>query len=432
MIPRSDLDIGWTDLLAAAGYCAMPRRAASLHADLEDAWSAPGEVEAVACLSVRSAFDMLLHVLALPRGSEIIFSAVTIPDMPRIAVAHGLVPVPMDLDMRTLTVDEAALERALSERTRMVVVAHLFGSRMPIDPVAALARRHQLLLVEDCAQAYRGDGYRGSPYSDVALFSFGPIKTSTALGGALMWIRDARLAARMRSRQAVLPQQSRVPFVRRVLKYAAIKLLLLPPAFTLFARLCGALGTTHDTIISSAARGFPGADLLAQIRRRPCTPLLLLLSRRLGQVRRARISTRVANAQLLAALLPHVRRPGEAAKAHVHWIFPVLHPQPAEAVARLWRAGFDATQGASSLQVVPPPRYRPDLHASNAAAIMERVLYLPVHPGMGGPAAGRLARVAAGIWASKTRGDWPEPHGSPAAGLFSPWQGPAPRTGVAG
>jgi perosamine synthetase len=427
MIPRSDLDIGWTDLLAATGYCAMPQRASRLHEDLEAAWSAPGEVDAVVCLSVRSAFDMLLHVLALPRGSEIIFSAVTIPDMPRIARAHGLVPIPMDLDMRTLTVHPAAFERALSTRTKMVVVAHLFGSRMPMEPLATLARRHELLLVEDCAQAYRGDGYRGSPLSDVALFSFGPIKTSTALGGALVWIRDARLAARMRDRQAALPQQGRLPYLRRVLKYSAIKLLLRPPAFTLFARLCGALGTTHDAVISGAARGFPGADLLAQIRRRPCTPLLLLLRRRLGQVCRSRIARRVENAQQLAALLPQVHRPGEAAATHAHWIFPVLHPRPAEAVARFWRAGFDATLGASSLQVVQPPRHRRDLRARNAAAIMERVLYLPVHPAVIRSAAARLADVAAEAWPARAMGDWPGPRAvtAPAAAPTSPGRTPA-------
>jgi perosamine synthetase len=408
MIPRSDLDIGWTDLLAAAGYCAMPRRAARLHGDLERRWSVPGESEAVISLSVRTAFDQLLHVLALPRGSEVIFSAVTIPDMPRIAEAHGLVPVPVDLDMRTLTVDPASVERALSVRTRLVVVAHLFGSRMPLHAVASLARRHRLLLVEDCAQAYCGDGYRGSPHTDVALFSFGPIKTSTALGGAVVWIRDATLAARMRSRQATLPQQARGMFLRRVLKYATIKLLLLPPAYTAFVLLCRALGTTHDSIVSGAGRGFPGADLLAQIRRRPATPLLLLLSRRLAQVRRPhtakRIAQRVANAQLLSAVLPQVRRPGEAATLHAHWIFPVLHTRPADAVVQLWRAGFDATLGASSLQVVQPPRDRPDLHASRAAAAMERVLYLPVHRTIGDAAARRMVRVAARIWASTDEG----------------------------
>jgi hypothetical protein len=75
-----------------------------------------------------------------------------------------------------------------------------------------------------------------------------------------------------------------------------------------------------------------------------------------------------------------------------------LHPRPADAVIRLWRAGFDATQGASSLQVVQPPQDRPDLRACRAAAVMERILYLPVHRKIGVAAASRLVCAAARIW----------------------------------
>ena len=53
-------------------------------------------------LSVRTALDLLLEAWALPRGSEVLMSAVTIPDMVAIVRHHGLVPVPVDLDMRRL------------------------------------------------------------------------------------------------------------------------------------------------------------------------------------------------------------------------------------------------------------------------------------------------------------------------------------------
>ena len=57
---------------------------------LESFWS-EGRNDALACLSVRSGFDLLLQSFALPAGSEVLFSAVTIQDMPKIAEAHGLV-----------------------------------------------------------------------------------------------------------------------------------------------------------------------------------------------------------------------------------------------------------------------------------------------------------------------------------------------------
>jgi len=78
------------------------------------------------CLSVRSGFDALLAALALPAGAEVLTSALTIRDMTRIIEAHGLVPVPVDLDMRRLAVRPEDLARAATPRTRAV---NGFGTR---------------------------------------------------------------------------------------------------------------------------------------------------------------------------------------------------------------------------------------------------------------------------------------------------------------
>src|SRR5690606_37140318 len=84
----------------------------------EQAWGPSGD--ALACLSVRTGFDLLLQALQLPPGSEVLLSAITIADMARIIQAHGLVPVPVDLDPETLQVCSARLETLLSPRTRML------------------------------------------------------------------------------------------------------------------------------------------------------------------------------------------------------------------------------------------------------------------------------------------------------------------------
>ncbi|TMI03484.1 MAG: DegT/DnrJ/EryC1/StrS aminotransferase family protein, partial [Betaproteobacteria bacterium] len=111
----------------------------------------------------------------------------------------------------------------VTARTRAIVVAHLFGSRMAMEPISAAARRHELLVIEDCAQAFAADGYRGSAQSDVSLFSFGPIKTSTALGGALLRVSDAGLRTAMLARQRKYPGQRRAAYVRKLMKCAALK-----------------------------------------------------------------------------------------------------------------------------------------------------------------------------------------------------------------
>lgn len=154
---------------------------------------------------MRSGFDLVLQQLALPRGGEILVSAVTIADMVHIIEHHGLVAVPLDLDPATCAVRPNVLDAAVTTNTRAIVIAHLFGSRMEMDGIVAFAQRHKLFLFEDCAQAFAADGYRGHPDTDVAIFSFGTIKTATAGGGALFSFRDGTLRTAIAERQRSYP-----------------------------------------------------------------------------------------------------------------------------------------------------------------------------------------------------------------------------------
>src|SRR5438445_8933735 len=122
--------------------------------DVERLWSAQGA--ALACYSVRSGFHLLLSALALPRGSEVLFSAMTHPDMPRLAKHHGLVPVPIDLEPATLAPRPELVLRAMTDRTRMLVVAHLFGGRVDLAPLAEICRLNGILLVQGFARAFQG------------------------------------------------------------------------------------------------------------------------------------------------------------------------------------------------------------------------------------------------------------------------------------
>ncbi|CAN0486213.1 unnamed protein product, partial [Scytosiphon promiscuus] len=93
-------------------------------------------------LSIRTAFDLYLKALDLPRGSRVVCSALTIPHMVDIFEEHGLVPVPVDLDTDTLAPEPGALEAAAERhrpgkggddgerRVRAIYVAHVFGAQV--------------------------------------------------------------------------------------------------------------------------------------------------------------------------------------------------------------------------------------------------------------------------------------------------------------
>lgn len=398
MIPRGTPDIGWADLVFGLLRSVWPDDPAATQARIEGRWS--GAHDTLVCLSVRSGLDLLLQAAAWPQGSEVLVSAVTIPDMITLVEQHGLVPVPIDLDPETLAVDLDQLRRAIGPRTRAILVAHLFGSRMLLAPLVAIAREYGLFVIEDCAQAYDAV-YRGDPGSDARLWSFGPIKTQTALGGAIVQLNDADLLQRMRRIQSGYPRQRRLPFARRVLLMAALKFLARPARFALFVALCRLRKQDHDRLLYQAVRGFAGRDLLARLRQQPSAPLLRLLERRLLHADADRVARRAAFARRMLAQLPEQVQLGTRAHRHTHWVIPILSAAPDTLVRVLQAHGFDATRIASSLICVLSAPTRPQLDPVRTRRWLERIVYLPTYQPVPDRKLAQLAQIVREVEAAR-------------------------------
>jgi len=391
MWPRKRFDIGWRDYWAALAYCLVRRDRAAAAGRVEQCWD--GGDRAWACLSVRSGFDLLWQVLQLPPGSEVLVSALTIPHMIDILCEHQLVPIPIDVDLDSMAPRVELMQQAITPRTRAVVVAHLFGSRFPLEPVIELARENRLLVVEDCAQAFAGEQFRGHTEADVSMFSFGPIKTATALGGAVFRVRDAELLERLREAQTKQPVQNRRLYFQRIVKYMVLHFLSGRLAFGTLVRVAGWIGWDYDQFIHRAVRGFPGRRWLKKVRRQPSAPLLALLARRLQLFDTRRFRQRTARGeQLLDLLQPAVFCPGASATVRTHWAFPVWADEPARLIRSLRRAGFDAT-GSHSLIAVDPPTDRPELEPRAARRLLRHMVALPVFPELPPQEVERMARV---------------------------------------
>src|SRR5690349_3818451 len=107
----------------------------------------------------RMAFHYILRALNLPAGSEIVFPALTFWVVPEIARRNGLRPVFVDVDPSTFNLDAAQVEGALTERTRAIVPTHLYGLPCAMSEIMKIAEKHDLVVIEDCAQAV-GAQYR--------------------------------------------------------------------------------------------------------------------------------------------------------------------------------------------------------------------------------------------------------------------------------
>ena len=380
MYARKQLDFSFRDLLAAVCFTFQPGlKRESLNAQLQQMWSR--EDEAVVALSVRTAFDAFLSALALPKGSEVVMTGINIPDMVALVRHHGLVVVPVDLEIPTLQVRLDLLRRAITPRTRLIVAAHLYGARMDMAPVfEAVADRPDIHVVEDCAQAFRGCAdYLGDPRSGISLYSFGAIKTATAFGGAMARVRCPTLCQAVRDRLVGYPAQGRWQFFKRAVKYAVLKAVTLPLPYGILVRLCNLTGNSHDEWLIAAVRNFKGGDLPARIRQQPALPQLALLRRRLGQVRNGYLDARIAAGDFVSTRLREVLEiPGAGNASNTYWLFPVCSAEKDKIVTVLRERGFDATCSSTQLrairseqEIAGPP--------SQCMACIDSTVYLPVY-----------------------------------------------------
>lgn len=343
--------------------------------------------DSLVCLSVRSGFDLLLHSVDWAPGCEVIMSGLTIPDMPRIVEANGLRPVGVDIDLQTMQPDIGEIRRSITPQTRAIVVAHLLGGICDISPVLEVAREHNLLVIEDCAQAYVGTDYQGDERADVSMFSFGPIKTNTALAGGVFRIRNSRLREKMERVQDQWKIQSRLTFAKRIAKYAFVKIISTRPMCGGFYRLMRFFGSNHDGVASTMARGFAGTGFFTRIRLQPSFPLLRLLRHKLVSFDPASTGKRRELGESFVRMIGgDACVLGAAMQRQTYWVLPLLVDEPATLVQKLWDAGFDGSNSCSLHAIV-------DDEDSTAAAILRHIVFLPLHAGMPESELKRMADV---------------------------------------
>jgi hypothetical protein len=189
---------------------------------------------AVAAPFGRMAFYYILRALDLPQGSEIIFPALTFWVVPEMARRAGLRPVFVDVDPTTFNLDPAKIEAAVTERTRAIVPTHLYGQPCDMSEVMRVAERHDLFVVEDCAQA-AGARYRGrlvGTFGAASFFSFQMLKGINTYGGGMAMTNDAGLAARVREQAEAEPLQTSGDLIKRFAGGFAARVGVSPRGFT--------------------------------------------------------------------------------------------------------------------------------------------------------------------------------------------------------
>jgi perosamine synthetase len=169
---------------------------------LEEGFAAKtGRSHGIAVCNGSVALDVAIAALGLGPGDEVILPSFTIISCAAAVVRAGATPVLVDCEPDTWNTNAERIAARITSRTKAIMVVHIYGLPVDIDPILALAHRYRLKTIEDAAEMH-GQTCRGRPcgsFGDISTFSFYPNKLVTTGEGGIVLTDDPTLAERCRA-----------------------------------------------------------------------------------------------------------------------------------------------------------------------------------------------------------------------------------------
>ena len=194
---REEVERAVCDVLARTHYILGPEVAA-----FEQEFARWNQIEhAIGCASGTDALVLALRACGVGPGDEVLAPSFTFMATAGAVSSVGATPVFCEIDPASFNLDPAQLEKKITPRTKAIVVVHLYGHPADMNPILEIGRKHNLKIIEDCAQA-TGAEYHGKKVGtmgDVGCFSFFPSKNLGGAGdGGMVTTRHADIDERVR------------------------------------------------------------------------------------------------------------------------------------------------------------------------------------------------------------------------------------------
>jgi perosamine synthetase len=201
-IPLSQPDITDAEIAAVCAVLRTPHLSlgpelAAFEAELA---AYHGVDHAVAVSSGTAGLHLALLTQGIGEGDEVILPSFAFAGIANAVLQVGAAPVLAEIDPQTLNLDPAAVELAITPRTRAILAVHTFGVPAQMDALVDIARRHNLVLLEDACEAIgaKFGARRAGSFGELAILGFYPNKQMTTGEGGAVLARDAGHAARLR------------------------------------------------------------------------------------------------------------------------------------------------------------------------------------------------------------------------------------------
>lgn len=160
-----------------------------------------GRKYGIAVSNGTAALEIAAQALGITEGDEVIMPTFTIISCAMAITKLGAIPVLIDSDIHTWNMNVDEIEAKITEKTKAIMIVHLYGLPVKVDKVLELAKKYNLKVIEDAAEMH-GQTYNGRPcgsFGDISTFSFYPNKHITTGEGGMVVTDDEKLADRCRS-----------------------------------------------------------------------------------------------------------------------------------------------------------------------------------------------------------------------------------------
>lgn len=194
---KKEIDNGIQDVLNATSFILGPNVQA-LEKEVADYC---GVKHAIGVASGTDALHLALLAADIGPGDEVITSPFTFIATAEAIAYVGAKPVFVDINPDTFNIDPDLIEAAITDKTKAVMPVHMFGQSVDMDPIAAICKKHELKIIEDCAQSFGAEygGKKSGAYGDLGCFSFFPSKNLGAFGdGGMVITNDDTMADNVR------------------------------------------------------------------------------------------------------------------------------------------------------------------------------------------------------------------------------------------
>jgi perosamine synthetase len=159
------------------------------------------QLHGIAVSSGTAALEIAIAALDIGKGDEVILPSHTIISCAQAIVKNRAVPVLIDNELDTWNMDVSQIEEKITDKTKAIMVVHLYGFPVDMDPILLIAKKHNLYIIEDTAQML-GQTYKGQPcgsFGDISTFSFYPNKVITTGEGGMCVTSNPEIASKCRS-----------------------------------------------------------------------------------------------------------------------------------------------------------------------------------------------------------------------------------------